>query len=341
MLVFYCFGTVSYFGDGTVADRGFLEMAVNPAAFVPADRLWLVDLIPFALMLGAFGKSAQFPLYVWLPDAMEGPTPVSALIHAATMVTAGVYMIARLSTLFVANEAAMITIAAVGAFTALFAGSIALRQFDLKKVFAYSTVSQLGFMFVAVGVLAPVAGVFHLITHAFFKALLFLSSGVVMHAMNGHLDLRKMSGLKHQLPKTRALCLVGCAALAGFPLVTSGFWSKDEIIHYAGYKSVLLWLVLIATAFMTAYYTFRLYFRVFEGPEVIPAGPADGHGHGHEPEHAQEAVASHSAVVTRRHGTRAAIDQGVAHDKAHHPAPDPAGHGGTATTGTTTTSRGS
>ena len=149
-------------------------------------------------MLGAFGKSAQFPLYVWLPDAMEGPTPVSALIHAATMVTAGVYMIARCGTLFVSSHAAMVTIAAVGAFTALFAATIALRQFDLKKVFAYSTVSQLGYMFVAVGVLAPTAAVFHLVTHAFFKALLFLSAGVVMHAMLGHLDLRKMSGLKRQ-----------------------------------------------------------------------------------------------------------------------------------------------
>src|SRR6201999_1533491 len=140
-------------------------------------------------------------------------TPVSALIHAATMVTAGVYMIARCSTLFVANESAMITIAVVGAFTAAFAGSIALRQFDLKKVFAYSTVSQLGFMFVAVGALAPVAGVFHLVTHAFFKALLFLSSGVIMHAMAGELDMRKFSGLKKVLPRTRWLMLIGCLAL--------------------------------------------------------------------------------------------------------------------------------
>src|SRR5687768_8596090 len=221
---------------------------------------------------------------------MEGPTPVSALIHAATMVTAGVYMIVRCGTLFVANEAAMWTVAAVGAFTALFAGTIALRQFDLKKVFAYSTVSQLGFMFVGVGVLAPVAGVFHLVTHAFFKALLFLGSGVVMHAMMGELDLRKMSGLKRQLPVTRILMLIGCLALAGFPLM-SGYWSKDEIIHYAQGRSVILYAVLSITAFLTAYYTFRLYFRVFEGPEVIPA-PAPGHGHDHDQDYA---VASHSA----------------------------------------------
>src|SRR5206468_12197749 len=179
------------------------------------------------------GKSAQFPLYVWLPDAMEGPTPVSALIHAATMVTAGVYMITRCSTIFMQNAPSLWTIAAIGTFTAIFAATIALRQFDLKKVFAYSTISQLGFMFVAVGVLAPVAGVFHLVTHAFFKALLFLSSGVVMHAMAGELDMRKFSGLKRVLPKTRWLMLIGCAALAGFPLITSGFYSKDEIVAAA------------------------------------------------------------------------------------------------------------
>src|SRR5678809_1471936 len=175
------------------------------------------------------------------------------------MVTAGVYMIARCGTLFVTNAAAMNTIAVVGAFTALFAATIALRQFDLKKVFAYSTVSQLGFMFVGVAAMAPVAGVFHLVTHAFFKALLFLSSGVVMHAMGGVLDMRKMSGLKTVLPKTRLLMLIGCLALAGVPLL-SGFFSKDEIVGHAWEDSVLLGLVLLLTAFLTAYYTFRLYF---------------------------------------------------------------------------------
>ncbi|MGB7161354.1 MAG: NADH-quinone oxidoreductase subunit L [Tepidisphaeraceae bacterium] len=275
MLAFKAFGTVSYFGDGAGTNTGLLEMALSPNA----EQAWALTYIPFLLMLGAFGKSAQFPLHVWLPDAMEGPTPVSALIHAATMVTAGVYMIARCSTLFLGNDAAMWTIAIIGAFTAIFAGTIALRQFDLKKVFAYSTVSQLGFMFVGVGVLAPVAGVFHLVTHAFFKALLFLSSGVVMHAMMGELDLRKMSGLKRQLPKTRILMLIGCLALAGFPL-TSGYFSKDEIIHYAHERSLLIYAILSVTAFLTAYYTFRLYFRVFEGPEVIPDAPAGDHGHG-------------------------------------------------------------
>ena len=274
MLCYSAFGTVTYFDHG----HGLLELAMTPTPEQAEALLY----IPFLLMLGAFGKSAQFPLYVWLPDAMEGPTPVSALIHAATMVTAGIYMIARCGTLFVTNEHAMLTIGIVGAFTALLAATIALRQFDLKKVFAYSTVSQLGFMFVGVAVLAPVAAVFHLITHAFFKALLFLSSGVVMHAMGGILDMRQMSGLKKVLPKTRWLMFIGCCALAGVPAF-SGFFSKDEIIHSAFHGGspgrMALGLVMLFTAFLTAYYTFRLYFRVFEGPLVVPEAPAHGHGH--------------------------------------------------------------
>src|SRR5256885_2986200 len=247
MLAFAAFGTISYFGDGVHTNTGLLELAQNPnlTALQHTAMKW----IPFLLMLGAVGKSAQFPLYVWLPDAMEGPTPVSALIHAATMVTAGVYMIARCGTLFVGNEAAMITVAVVGAFTALFAATIALRQFDLKKVFAYSTVSQLGFMFVGVGVLAPVAGVFHLVTHAFFKALLFLSSGVVMHAMAGELDLRKMSGLKHVLPKTRWLMLIGCLALAGGPPF-AGVGVKGEMLRAVGSGNCVLWAFSLIAAFI-------------------------------------------------------------------------------------------
>jgi len=291
-LIFYAFGTVSYFGNGVGTHSGFIEMATNAAQYVQPDRQWALAWIPFCLMLGAFGKSAQFPLYVWLPDAMEGPTPVSALIHAATMVTAGVYMIARLGTLFVGHPAAMITIAVIGSFTALFAATIALKQNDLKKVFAYSTVSQLGYMFVAVAVLSPVAAVFHLVTHAFFKALLFLSSGVVMHATGGELDLTKMSGLKRVLPKTNILMLIGCLALAGFPLL-AGFWSKDEIVSAASTKSLVLWAVLLLTSLLTAYYTFRLYFRVFQGPLVMPSAHAGHHDseqaaseqHSHEHNH--------------------------------------------------------
>lgn len=289
LLTFYCFGTVSFFGD-MGANPGFLQKIVSGVANPGTEHL--VWTIPFFLMIGAFGKSAQFPLYVWLPDAMEGPTPVSALIHAATMVTAGVYMIVRLSALFVGNESAMITIAVIGAFTALWAALIALRQTDLKKVFAYSTVSQLGFMFVGAAVLSPVAAIFHLVTHAFFKALLFLSSGVVMHATGGELDMRKMSGLKNHLPKTRFFMLIGCLALAGFPLL-SGFWSKDEIVHGASGKSALLYGVLLFTAVLTAYYTFRLYFRVFEGPAQIPHG-TEGHGHASSHDSETHKQSSHS-----------------------------------------------
>lgn len=309
MLIFLAFGSVSYFGNGPGTHSGVLELAQgNLNSFQQHALQW----IPFLLLLGACGKSAQFPLYVWLPDAMEGPTPVSALIHAATMVTAGVYMIARCGTLFVGNTAAMATVAAIGAFTAILSATIALRQFDLKKVFAYSTISQLGFMFVGVGVLAPVAAVFHLITHAFFKALLFLSSGVVMHAMMGELDMRKMSGLRRVLPKTRIFMLVGCFALAGFPLF-SGFFSKDEIVGASWEYNKLLGAIMLFTALLTAYYTFRLYFRVFEGPEVIPtSGPQsdaaeDEHhettdGHGHATDHNHDHGQSHG------HG----------HDHGHH-----------------------
>jgi len=319
MLCYFAFGTVSYFGDPSIPTDGLLEQAwmvtQRGSGELTNFKITLLEVIPFLLMLGAFGKSAQFPLYVWLPDAMEGPTPVSALIHAATMVTAGVYMIVRCSTLFFTYQAPLVTITVVGAFTAIFAGSIALRQFDLKKVFAYSTVSQLGFMFVAVGVLAPVAGVFHLVTHAFFKALLFLSSGVVMHAMAGVLDMRQMSGLKKVLPKTNILMLIGCLALAGMPML-SGFFSKDEIIHAAAPRSNLLLGVLLVTAFLTAYYTFRLYFRVFQGPLVLPGAPAVGHGHAHEPADAH-ATASASAVQT---GTAAGsgVDEHLARDPVHH-----------------------
>jgi NADH-quinone oxidoreductase subunit L len=308
MLCFAAFGTITYFSGGE-HHTGLLELAQAP--YGDFQKL-AVQWIPFLLMMGAFGKSAQFPLHVWLPDAMEGPTPVSALIHAATMVTAGVYMIVRCGTLFVGNSAAMWTIAAVGCFTALFAGSIALRQFDLKKVFAYSTISQLGFMFVGVGVLAPVAGVFHLVTHAFFKALLFLSSGVVMHAMAGELDMRKMSGLKSVLPKTRWLMLIGCLALAGAPPL-AGFWSKDEIIVAAYTQSRLLAALMLLAAFMTAYYTFRLYFRVFEGPLVVPPPPPPQAPEGDE--HLAHDSAHHGSASHDAHGHDAhGHDEHHAHD---------------------------
>ena len=247
------------------------------------------------LFCGAVGKSAQFPLYVWLPDAMEGPTPVSALIHAATMVTAGVYLLARCAPLFAMAPDAQIVVSWIGGITALLAAFIALAQTDLKRILAYSTVSQLGFMFMAIGTsgtispaFAVTAAMFHLFTHAFFKALLFLSAGSVMHAMGGVIDVRQFGGLRKVMPTTHLTFLCGAAALAGVPLL-SGFWSKDLILeslaaasettspYTAGYYT--LFLVACLTAFLTAFYTFRAYFLTFWGLEKIPHEA--GH-HAHE-----------------------------------------------------------
>jgi NADH-quinone oxidoreductase subunit L len=220
------------------------------------------------LFVGACGKSAQIPLYVWLPDAMEGPTPVSALIHAATMVTAGVYMVARSNALFVLAPTSMKTVAIIGALTAIFAASIGLVQNDIKRVLAYSTVSQLGYMFLALGVGAFAAGVFHVFTHAFFKALLFLGSGSVIHAMSGEQDIRNMGDLHKRIPITHWTMLIATLAIAGIPPF-AGFFSKDEILWQAwsseGGAYRLLWLVGYATALMTAFYMFRLMFLTFHG----------------------------------------------------------------------------
>ncbi len=230
-----------------------------------------VTLICLSLFVGATGKSAQIPLYVWLPDAMSGPTPVSALIHAATMVTAGVYMIARLSPLFELSEVALSVIAHTGAITALFAGSIAIAQTDIKKVLAYSTVSQLGFMFLACGVGAYQTAVFHLMTHAFFKALLFLGSGSVIHACSGEQDMTKMGGLKKYLPHTHLTMLLGSLAISGIPFF-SGFFSKDEIL----YSTIALpngvsylFIVGVLTAALTALYTGRMMSLTFYAPEKL------------------------------------------------------------------------
>ncbi len=228
------------------------------------------------LFVGAVGKSAQIPLYVWLPDAMEGPTPVSALIHAATMVTAGVYMIARSAVLY--NLAGTgIVVAWIGILTALFAAIIALKQNDIKRILAYSTVSQLGYMFVGVGVGAYASGIFHLVTHAFFKGLMFLTAGSVMHAMANELDIRKMGGLRKKLPITHATFLVGALAIAGAPLL-SGFWSKDEILHSAWGSSKIIYIIGLATAFLTAFYMFRLIFVTFYGKSRVEP-EVDSHVH--------------------------------------------------------------
>ena len=220
--------------------------------------------ITLLLFLGASGKSAQIPLYTWLPDAMAGPTPVSALIHAATMVTAGIYMIARSNILFTMAPATQSLIAVVGLATAVVAATIALKQNDIKKVLAYSTVSQLGYMFLGLGVGAYTGAVFHVMTHAFFKALLFLGAGSVIHAMGGEQDMRKMGGLKKYMSITHITFLLGCLAIAGMPPF-SGFFSKDEILAAAFAKNPIYWAVGVLTAFMTAFYMFRLYGMTFLG----------------------------------------------------------------------------
>jgi NADH-quinone oxidoreductase subunit L len=247
-------------------------------AGLPAEATFgVVSTIALLLFIGATGKSAQIPLYVWLPDAMEGPTPVSALIHAATMVTAGVYLIGRNAVLFAHAPEVLTIVALIGTATALWAGAIGMVQNDIKRVLAYSTVSQLGYMFMAMGVGAYAAGIFHLFTHAFFKALLFLGSGAVIHALAGEQDLRHMGGLKKELPVTYWTFLIGALAIAGVPLL-SGFFSKDEILYrtFASGHTVL-WAIGALTSLMTAFYMFRLVFLAFHGDRRATRAEAQGH----------------------------------------------------------------
>ncbi|MFM7550723.1 MAG: NAD(P)H-quinone oxidoreductase subunit 5, partial [Cyanobacteriota bacterium] len=233
----------------------------------------IVVLLCLLVFMGPMAKSAQFPLHVWLPDAMEGPTPISALIHAATMVAAGVFLVARLQPVFEGFPSVNLVIAVIGTITLFLGASIALTQMDLKKGLAYSTVSQLGYMMLAMGCGAPIAGMFHLVTHAFFKAMLFLGSGSVIHAMEevvGHepvlaQDMRLMGGLRNYMPITSSTFFIGCVAIAGIPPL-AGFWSKDEILGQAFNTYPLLWAMGFITAGMTAFYMFRLYFLTFEGP---------------------------------------------------------------------------
>jgi len=239
----------------------------------------LLTSIGLLLMVGAAGKSAQVPLYVWLPDAMEGPTPVSALIHAATMVTAGVYMVARSHVIFDHAPNALTVVAIVGTLTALFAATIGVAQTDIKKVLAYSTISQLGYMFMACGVAAYSAGIFHLMTHAFFKGLLFLAAGSVIHAVGGEQDMRKMGGLRQFVPVTYLTMGIATLAIAGIPPF-AGFFSKDEILFRAYQANPVYWVIGLFTAFLTSFYMFRLLFMTFYGDY---RGAADGHDdpHGH------------------------------------------------------------
>jgi len=255
----------------------FQDVARSAAALSPETTFGTMSVITLLMFVGATGKSAQIPLYVWLPDAMEGPTPVSALIHAATMVTAGVYMIGRNAVLFSHAPLTLTIVAIVGTATALLAGTIGLVQNDIKRVLAYSTVSQLGYMFLAMGVGAYASGIFHLYTHAFFKALLFLGSGAVIHALAGEQDMRKMGGLKKELPITYWTFVVGAVAIAGIPPF-AGFFSKDEILYrtYASGHTVL-WVVGVLTALLTATYMFRLVFMTFHG-ERSSLARASTHG---------------------------------------------------------------
>ena len=316
-LIYQNFGTVQY-------APLFELLSSTPQAGAFANGGWSVQAIPFLLMLGAFGKSAQLPLYVWLPDAMEGPTPVSALIHAATMVTAGVYLLARMFPAMQLHEAALPTVAWVGGLTALLAATIGMAQYDIKRIMAYSTVSQLGFMFVGVGVITTFGAAYHVFTHAFFKAVLFLTCGAIMHGFAGQLDLRKLSGLRNidGWRITSYTMLIGCLCLAGFPL-TSGYFSKDAILaeafvtHGPGFQA-LGWILLF-TAGLTAYYTFRVWFRVCAGPVNYEMG--DEH-HGENETHDGHAAATHGshAEPTRKaeqhpphhHG-------GHGHDHGHEP----------------------
>jgi len=270
-LIYYTFGTLDF------------RAVQNAAAAMPIEsaHFGVLSFICLFLFVGAAGKSAQIPLYVWLPDAMEGPTPVSALIHAATMVTAGVYMVGRNAVLFTHAPEVMTIVAIVGVLTALMAASIGLVQYDIKRVLAYSTVSQLGYMFTAMGVGAFSAGAFHLMTHAFFKALLFLGSGSVIHAMAGEQDMRHMGGLKKYLPVTFATMMIGTLAIAGIPPF-AGFFSKDEILFRAFLSNKIIWVLAVATALMTAFYMFRLMAMTFFGTYRGPAWEAAGHDSSHQ-----------------------------------------------------------
>ena len=285
LLAFVTFGTLD-----------FQLVAAKATAMAPEASFGVLSLITLLLFVGATGKSAQIPLYTWLPDAMEGPTPVSALIHAATMVTAGVYMIGRNAVLFEHAPITLGIVAAIGAATALFAGTIGLVQNDIKRVLAYSTVSQLGYMFLAMGVGAFGAGIFHLYTHAFFKACLFLGSGAVIHALHGEQDIRHMGGLKKDLPITFWTFVIASVAIAGVPGL-AGFFSKDEILFETfRHGHTWLWVIGVLTSLLTATYMFRLVFLTFFGERRAAPAPVH-HGHGHDdpaPAHAHgHAAADH------------------------------------------------
>ena len=283
---------------GSFGTLNFSEVAAQLAGHAAISG-GVVTLICLCLLLGATGKSAQIPLYIWLPDAMEGPTPVSALIHAATMVTAGVYMIARAHALFDLSPTALLVVAILGTATAFFAATVAMVQTDIKRVLAYSTISQLGYMFLGCGVGAYSAAVFHLMTHAFFKALLFLAAGSVIHGLGGEQDLRRMGGLRKQMPVTFWTMTAAVLAIAGF-FPFAGFFSKDAILAAAfqhGVSGKALWTVGLTTALLTSFYMFRLWYLTFLG-ESRADGPADSPANGHGSAHAGHAHESPWIMLT-------------------------------------------
>jgi NADH-quinone oxidoreductase subunit L len=305
-LVLMYFGTLDY----ATVFRGASTLGANTIEILPGTAWSLMTVICLLLFVGAMGKSAQFPLHVWLPDSMEGPTPISALIHAATMVTAGIFMVARMSPLFELSETALSVVMVIGAITALFMALVAIVQNDIKRVVAYSTLSQLGYMTVALGASAYAAGIFHLVTHAFFKALLFLAAGSVIIALHHQQDMRKMGGLKKYLPVTYWTLLIGAIASAGIPGF-SGFFSKDAIIEAVHLSQTpgagFAYFAVLVTVFVTALYTFRLVFMTFHGPERFHDdhgahhgdqghGKGDHGGHGHVP-HESPAVVTVPLVL--------------------------------------------
>jgi NADH-quinone oxidoreductase subunit L len=339
-LIFYTFGTLDF------------RAVANAAGALPVEtQFGVITLICLLLFIGATGKSAQIPLYVWLPDAMEGPTPVSALIHAATMVTAGVYMVGRNAVLFAHAPMVAQIVMIIGALTALMGATIGLVQYDIKRVLAYSTVSQLGYMFLAmgvgayatahgwphIGIAAFAAGAFHLMTHAFFKALLFLGSGSVIHAMAGEQDMRRMGGLRRYLPVTFITMMIGTLAIAGiFPL--AGFFSKDEILFRTFLTNKIVWGLAVVTAMMTAFYMFRLmamtFFGTYRGPAWEHATPAAAHAaaahgvphptdpHAHGQAHKAQHDVSHGPADDHVHGDDAhGHGQGAWHGPHESPTP--------------------
>jgi NADH-quinone oxidoreductase subunit L len=312
-LIFVLFGAVGF--EAIFARAG--ELTSQTFRFIGYE--WnALTLTCLLLFMGAMGKSAQFLLHTWLPDAMEGPTPVSALIHAATMVTAGVFMVARLSPIFEHAPVALTVVIVIGATTAFFAATVGLVQNDIKRVIAYSTCSQLGYMFVAMGVGAYSAGIFHLFTHAFFKALLFLGAGSVIHAMHHEQDMRFMGGLRKHIPLTAAAMTIGTLALTGFPLF-AGYFSKDAIIESAyasvahtGFAGSYAFVLLVVAACFTSFYSWRLYFMTFEGK------PRWG-GHGHDA-HAAHGHAAHGHD-DHAHAAHGQDDHGHGHDHTPHESP--------------------